>query len=534
MLNNAICESFCNVLSNCRFSKKCLDLGLVYSDHCIRLEPLQSLKNVILPLLNISEASFDETHISLMSSTANITNQDLLIEYGEQKRWLTHDMCPNLAIINKFSIMYETDIFVVCGDLPLKQIHKGSNLIRFGISNDSLYEQVQRSLRRRENRKVIIGLGGIGIYHPINQPSETDFTIWNRLYDESIYYEGINNNESDNDYLEVNAVENDQLSEEDFYVSSEIVDRNLNENRVNHQSKSISEFLALNSEKLNGQLKIYPSAFINTDKISMDKSHTEALVDGDGLNLNQTYDVDGFYAFAEFSEFTKVFKSGASISPFKQSCDKRTEKCIKNTYSYVGLNILKSAFMTKIAVTEHNNVKFELFLVAQAASGENPAEFNWDTIVSAAMEESRNSPCFNENNGNIIHNGCRSQGLKNSMISSRIASSKNIKAQYYRENYSNETFDCFMFHFRRIVVGRVQDSGLLIPRFDVFIRAIGMKFIYAYNDFSDIWKAIGQIEEVIEIKKLPQKHVILDFCVTTIPDCNNEDVKVSNIIVFVF
>lgn len=57
--------------------------------------------------------------------------------------------------------MYETYIFVVCGDLPIKQIHNGNNLTRFSVSNDSLYEHVQRSLRRRKNCKVVIGLGGI-------------------------------------------------------------------------------------------------------------------------------------------------------------------------------------------------------------------------------------------------------------------------------------------------------------------------------------------------------------------------------------
>lgn len=535
MFNTFICNNFCGKASKCGFSSKCFDLDLVYSEHCISLDPLQSFKHVMLPLIDVSNLSFNEFLNSLLGSINN--NLDFKIEYGVHKRWLTFGMCPNIALLNKISIDHNIDIFVVCGDFPLRQIHNGKNLVRFGINDESLYNQAQRSIMRQTNRKIVIGLGGIGIYHPIDQPSENDFFVWNKLYDESIYFENINYLEEDiftgivaADTTRLNEIieDSDALNDiaEDLDVSNEVFERTLSENQINTHSKSIAEFLEINSIKINGKIKILPSAFTSTDKIEMTKSHNDALIDGDGLNLNQTYDIDGFYAFSEMSLFAKVFKSCASISPHKQTCDKRTQKCIKNMYSYAGIRIFNSAYITKIAITEQNVVKFEMFLVAQASRGENPVEFDWEIIVRNAMEESRISPCFNESNGTVIHNGCMSQGLKNSMNSSRIASSKNIKAQNYRENYSNETFNCFLFHFEKILTKKVQDSGLLVSKLDIFIRAIGMKFLYAFNNFSDIWKAVKLIEEVIDINFLPQRQVILDFCVVTTPECNNEDVKV--------
>lgn len=525
MLNTVICQEFCQSVSVCGFSSKCIDLGLKISSHCVSLDPLSSCKHVLQSLIGISDLHIDQVIDVLMrSNTSNLQK-----EYGVHKRWISQGLCPNLALLSKISIDQEMDIFVVCGDLPLKSYHKGQQLLRFSSNDESLLTNIEKDIFRRSSYKIIIGLGGIGIYHPIDQPNDDDVLLWGSLYDQAIFFNNSDATEETDIGLVAIPIENTDQNDnfEDTEVSFQDVERNFDGIRNDpNNSKSIKEFVRNYSIKSNNNIKILPSAYTCSDKIEMSLSHEEALSDGDGLCLNQSYDIDGFFAFADSNLMSKAFLAGTSITPNFGFCDKRTIKNIKTSYSHSGIRLLNSTHITKIATTEHNVVKFEMFLVAQATLGERPVACDWEKVLIHAMEESRISPCYNDLNGTVIHSGCTSQGLRDSMNSSRIASTKNIKNKTYCEKYSNETFNCFLFHLERIAKEKVQELGITVSRFDIFIRAIGMKFLYAYDDFSDIWKAINQIKEVIDINILPQTQVFLDFCVVSTPESNNEDVKV--------
>lgn len=358
MLNNVICNEFCHSLSGCGFSSKCSDLGLKFSSHCICLDPLQSFKHVIHPLVGISELTINQMIANLFEED----NFNLKSEYGGHRRWIVQGMCPNMALLSKISFEYEIDVFVVCGDLPLRSIHKGRRLLRFSCNNELLLTSQEKDSLRQNSRKIIIGLGGIGIYHPIDQPHETDILLWNSFYDRSVF---IDNTESIEETGTVPTVvaagENIAVDDfiEDIHVASQEIESNVLENSTSpYTSRSIKEFIENNSLKIDNNLKILPSAYSCSDKIEMSLSNDEALLDGDGLFLNQSYDIDGFFAFSDSKLMAKALKLGASININHNICDKRTVKNIKAIYSYKGIRLLNSTFFTKIAATDHNVVKF--------------------------------------------------------------------------------------------------------------------------------------------------------------------------------
>lgn len=95
------------------------------------------------------------------------------LEYGIHAHLLTEASCPNAALLSAFSRIFNMEIYVVCGNLPLRFLRIEGN--------NGEYDVVKFNFCRSESpRRVVIGLIGMGVYHLIKQPAN-DSHLWQAL-----------------------------------------------------------------------------------------------------------------------------------------------------------------------------------------------------------------------------------------------------------------------------------------------------------------------------------------------------------------
>ena len=147
----SVCEERSFVLALTR-------LNLVKSRHRSSENPISTLVSclstirprteVMADIQSLKEGSDDRIPIEARS----LYLQGLNVEYGPQKALVTLLSCPNVALLAAISYLYDLDIFVVCGILPLRKFRPEANrgerdVLRF-------------SFGRTGSSKLVVGMFG--------------------------------------------------------------------------------------------------------------------------------------------------------------------------------------------------------------------------------------------------------------------------------------------------------------------------------------------------------------------------------------
>ena len=174
------CPSFC---SENYFFVALSKFNLMKGPHSTSENPMESLIDCLSdfkPREDIVRSinQLRQRDPSIPFSASSIYESGLELKYGVHSALLEDLSTPNVAILSALSHLFELEIFVICGILPLRFLRINGNngeydvlRLKFGLSEGP--------------RKIIIGMIGMGIFHRIEQPN-MDSAIWNSLTRRSI------------------------------------------------------------------------------------------------------------------------------------------------------------------------------------------------------------------------------------------------------------------------------------------------------------------------------------------------------------
>lgn len=433
----------------------------------------------------------------------------LIIEFGPHMRWINNEVpfLPILAWLGTISDAYSQEIIVVCDQMNLAFIHKGSYLVRILPS-------------RVVGVPVVVGLGGLGIFHLIDHPSiETlnnlisTIEVGSTIHLSTIPIELTSNN-TGHDF---SGSETDSQGEQVF-IDDIVLPEIMNIN----QSKTINEFIEDFSAPVNQTLKINNLAYSNNDKISFISSDFRVEERRQVTSL-RTIDIDGFFSILSPGQIVECvkMKSRYTICNPADVFDKRTSKAIRKLQSDSGLAVKDIIKAVKFAEIEDKQ-KFELMICIgyNQQSVDSVKSFCLKTLVKNGHEYANNFPCRED--GSCLHS-IEHRSLK----SGRPTVPQQIKVPGFRWPYSYNSSKCFLGNFISYTV----DQTSTLEGLDLFfhLRLIGSKFTCISADPASINDLISELLDPLNVNIFLSEEgpkSFLDISLKNLPTCASSGDKV--------
>lgn len=139
--------------------------SLVTCLSCLKPEP--EIRRLIEILTTESEDSDRVVNIH----TSSLMHVGSEFEYGPHNNMYFFNSNSIVGLLMALSNALDIRIFVICGSLPLRILHKDEFVLQFNYGEES-------------SSKIVIGLVGLTIFHKLNQPEDESIT-WDTLIRES-------------------------------------------------------------------------------------------------------------------------------------------------------------------------------------------------------------------------------------------------------------------------------------------------------------------------------------------------------------
>lgn len=513
------CASFC--FENC-FLAALSRFGLVKGPHSILENPKESLIECLSAFRPRSDIvskieDFQNNGNRVSAQTRNLYLQGLEIEYGRQKSLLSASSCPNISLLAGLSREFNFEIYVICGLLPLRILRnedtgRDIDLLRFNFTNSD------------NPSRIVIGMVGMGIFHSIEQPSSNS-NLWSVLFRRAITVNHQNFISDDASSFE-NSDEERELDDDLAFNNNEnlVVSRdhsrddsnhNLNANR-NISSISAQEFLSENMYFDGNGANLDPSSYTSEARIDISATSREDLSNNSLNSLDQTIDVDGFYGVYEWKE-SSVFRGNVEVSKRPMKANERETKNFKKYLMDRNLNDQCSHYFFKVAICATNFGIIDMFYGFSVDLLQNPtvSESVLTTVVNRAFQSAKTEKCWDETNGEALHPGCRSNGFREITDSYRP-----IQDTLNSQIYDKIRFQCFAYHFSKLLVLELAAIGILLIEDFCFVQAVGMKFVMLSPTINGVMHSVTAIGQFFDLSRM---HSSFDICFATVAQCSDSE-----------
>ena len=507
----SVCEERSFVLALTR-------LNLVKSRHCSSENPISTLVSclstirprteVMADIQSLKEGSDDRIPIEARS----LYLQGLNVEYGPQKALVTPLSCPNVALLAAISYLYDLDIFVVCGILPLRKFRSEANrgerdVLRF-------------SFGRTGSSKLVVGMFGLGIYHRLEQPA-ADSVIWSTLSRRAV---PINN-----DYFELtNSVPEATVRPENFRETADEVamaeDPNLEVERIDPVIPEDTENDMISMQTYVNRCISYdssgavldPNAYNVPERISAALTSQEDFGTQAIQRLEQNVDIDGFFGFWDWRSAT-VFRGNVNLCSTAQPSLPRDQQTFARLLRDP-TEIQVPPIMYKLALCRTNFGIIDLFyaLVPESPITSIPTVNN---VIQRAFDHAKEAKCV-DSQGHLVHPGCTSFAHRTNTDAYRPVEARNPPS------YDRHRYACFCFHFARAVIRGLADHGIRVSRDFAYAQAVGMKFVMHSESINGILDPILKLNDIIDLTRIRSQY---DISFSTVGISSDPDTKVSKV-----
>lgn len=444
------------------------------------------------------------------------------LEYGMHAHLLTETSCPNAALLSAFSRIFDMEIFVVCGNSPIRFLRIDGN--------DGEFDVVRFSFCRSTSpRKVVIGLIGMGVYHLINQPAN-DSHLWQALgrrailVNESVILR--NDQPSDDEDENVRDVEDELASNSNNRLETAAGFHETDEaNEQNPEAVSIQSFLGrVISHDRNGS-NLNSEAYNSPVKLDIGLTSREDL-DGHQLScLEQIIDVDGFYGAYKWKS-SSVFKGHVEILRNPVMANEREIKSCRKHLKDHHFRGQEKLILSKVAVCNTNFGIIDLFYAGFINMAEsNCSDEDLYRMIKESYAVAKSAKCRNEETGVITHEGCQSVRFRENTDAYRSISGANDVQIYDRHRYA-----CFTYHFEQALRSRLENNSVRVTDQFCYAQVVGMKFVLVSPTINGLTESVSAVSDFFDLNSM---HSSFDICFSTIGHCADSDKKVRNICLYI-
>lgn len=444
----------------------------------------------------------------------DLYSSGLELEYGQHVNLLTNSSCPNVSLISSFSRIFDLEIYIVCGNSPLRFLRIDGNNGEFNVLKFNF-------CRTQSPRRIVVGMLALGIFHAINQPA-ADNPIWQTLSRKAILVNP-----------EIISI-NDQLSDDDSDDDhGRIIDDELASNTNNRletawdvneevptngplpETVSIQTFLnRFVSHDSNGS-NLNSEAYNCPVKLDVGLTSREDLRENELTRLEQVIDVDGFYGAYPWKS-NSVFKGHVEILPNPLiATEKETNSCIKLLKDF-HFHSDDKLVLSKVAICKTNFGIIDLFYAGFInRNGLNVNDATLFDLIKEAYADAKIAKCRNDSTGEITHEGCRSATFRDNTDAYRPISGISNQQIYDRYRY-----ECFTFHFEQSLLAKLTEIGLHLTSQMCYTQVVGMKFVLLSPTINGVMTSVNAIGEFFDLNIM---HSCFDICFSTIGHCSDPD-----------
>ena len=509
------CSSFCFETS---FMVALSRFNLTKGGHACSENPLESFLECFSSLIPGEDVarrvhSLHQLSVENPFESNGIYASGLELEYGAHTNLLSEASCPNVSLLSSFSRIYNLEIFVVCGLLPLRFLRINGNNGEFDVIRFNF-------CRSANPRRIVLGLVGMGFYHQIELPSD-DSTVWQYLSRRSIIVDQNvillndlpSDNESDGDH--VREVEDELASNFNNRLETEEVNGVVSPFDTVDESISVQGFLRQFSSNDSNGLNLNTGAYNSPIKIDVGLTSREDLQGVHLSSLDQIVDVDGFYGTYKWKE-SSIFRGNVEILKAPIMANDREINTFSKLLKDSHFHDEGKLFMTKLALCKTNFGFIDLFFSAFINSDDETINYALlHDIIKQAFDAAKLAKCRDEISGIVTHESCRSFRIRDNTDAYRPISGNDSKQIYDRYRY-----ECFTFHFERELISRLTRLGLQVSNTLCYAQVVGTKFVLLSPTINGVTMSVNAIGEFFDLNKM---HSCFDICFSTVGHCSDPD-----------
>ena len=436
------------------------------------------------------------------------------LEYGIHAHLLTEASCPNAALLSAFSRIFNMEIYVVCGNLPLRFLRIEGN--------NGEYDVVKFNFCRSESpRRVVIGLIGMGVYHLIKQPAN-DSHLWQALGRRAIIVnESViltNDQPSDDEDENVRDVEDELASNMNNRLETDVSPEADQTDGQNPESVSVQSFISqFMSHDGNGS-NLNSAAYTSPVKIDIGLTSREDLGGQQLSALEQVIDVDGFFGVYKWQS-KSVFKGHVEILRNPIAANEREIKSCRKHLKDHHFRSQDKLILSKVAVCNTNFGIIDLFYAGFINIAESDcSDDDLYGMIKESYAYAKSAKCRDEETGEITHSGCQSIRFRDNTDAYRSISGANDVQIYDRHRY-----ECFTYHFEQALLSRFANNSVRVTGQFCYAQVVGMKFVMLSPTINGLTESVSAIGEFFDLNKM---HSSFDICFSTIGHCSDSEKKV--------
>lgn len=399
------------------------------------------------------------------------------------------------------------NIIIICSSVSFRFLKIDKNFV---------YLKIVAGPASQEN-SIVIGVSGSSTYHKVDTIINVEFwSIFNEdncftiehIQYISAFLSRLPRRQSM--LLEDEGITDELNDQYDMYIEG---DERSNVVETDHAlilEDIIDEFQLLDmKEKFSSDLKI---DFQGTSLKVLDRFD---------VNWTQTFDVDGVFLIIENDQISEILKCPLTLISSPIFAKRRDINTFKNTFLEV-FPISECFQMIKIGFLKLEFGNFDVFLCYGIHHDEIDErikilmkKINHINFVKDVLNLVKEFPCDHVPDHREF---CQSQEFRAQRQSSMPISG--VK----EDQISSELLNCFSILFKTIFLRKL---NIPCVQFKFYLRMIGTKHILTSETLEGVATNIEKINGSVDILKLSDDCVAIDFCIQTVPFDTEERIQVN-------
>lgn len=465
--------------------------------------PFESFVSCMMELVDSSETELKE--IVKKSLHNDVCAAALYLEFGPHKRLIDEEsifsndskFAPMLFYLVSVAYHFKHKIVVICDDLNLSFIHKGSNI--FCIVPENGIKSI-----------FYISITGYSIMNNLSLKDEfTQKSLIDNL--------GISLN-LDATFASLNADEKKikRTSTKNYKVDSENYSNQSNNlNELTTIQDFMEKNLFLDGDNIS---QICNEAYSNNFKIDYQLSDIRVQKEAD-VEFVKTFDIDGFTTIVEPDKLLMCINSGGSLVNFKYLDNFVNKNSLKRAITYAGFEMNDNFSAIRFArLAGTNNFDIIACIGYNKKADERVGEFDFKKMVLLAHKSANKFPCRSKAD-------CPYGIEHESFEISRPGNPSQIQSPIYGWDYNRDSFKCLlrgMIDYMKIEVSKIEGVRLYY-----WIRSFGTKFKFMTSKIDRIGELLEKATQPLNLKAFTEEggpKALVDFSIKYIPRCGQENV----------
>lgn len=406
------------------------------------------------------------------------------------------DFLPIIFATAAVSSKLGIDLILVCDELNLSFLHKGSFIVRIGS-------------RKNELPPRIVSLTDLELFLPV---AVDDLVKFLELPCTRVYAEDFQNKK----HTDRKSLKSDVPDEEAPYNSADTTNAESNDDKM-----TMSEFIDCHS-KLNGdRLGVSPSAYSSNTRVDVTLSDYR-MEEGCDINFERTVDIDGLFAILKPSHLSSTIQSGASLRVDPNYVSAKEATRIRNfVFNAFELDFERFEVVEIGTLIDKNGIQI---LFCRGSSCDKAQTKNIFKLFKEVHGRAIQFPCVETISNSGAVSECEYTIQHRADRSGRPTDLNQIKDRNFSYDYGIESFSCVMKTFRNELEAICSDD----EKYFFYFKSVGSKFTSNSSEAQLLPKLMRDFVTPFKIERFLEKNgprLSFDLCIKLMPTCSLNNVN---------